>query len=218
MLRISSIIITFFLFTSLVGYFALFSPDFLKIPFDNFLESTHVTNLSVFELVLLFLIISILFEFSDNIKSNLKNRIIQNPIILNPIIRKFIDYYPSLSLFLFILGFFIAFIATLLKNSFFMQIGIQLSSLGLLGLLGLILWVILPIVYRPESWLIPFFAHGYMLHVYVLIIFAASSFLVYRLGIDYLKVSADTAYIAGTALFGTLTAGYMGYIVLVKKG
>jgi hypothetical protein len=216
MVIISSIIVRFFLLMLSVGYFAVYSPNFLKIPFDNFLESIHFTYLSKFELVILFLIISILLEFFSNTNLNLKNHII-HPIIQNPIIRKFfVYYYLPLSLFLFILGFFVAFIATLLKNSFFMQLGIQLSSLGILGLLGLILWVI--IVYRPETRLIPFFVHHpYMRHVYVLMIFVASSFLVYRLGIDDLKVSNDTAFTTGIALFGVLTAAYMGYMGLVRK-
>ncbi len=90
-----------------------------------------------------------------------------------------------------------------------MQMGIQISSFGLLGLLLLILWIMTR--YLPEkSRLISLFVPYYMRHVYILMVFVASGFLVYRLGIDYLKVSADNAYLAGTALFGALTAGYMG--------
>jgi hypothetical protein len=74
---------------------------------------------------------------------NLKNRIFQNRIFQNPEIKKFLRYYPPLSLFLFIIGFFIAFISTLLKNSFFTQMGIQLSSFGLFGLLVFILWFLM---------------------------------------------------------------------------
>lgn len=143
---ISSIIVRFFLLILSVGYFAVYSPNFLKIPFDNFLESIHFTYLSKFELVILFLIISILFEifeFFSETNLNLKYHLFQNRILQNPRIRKFIEYYPQLSLFLVIIGIFIAFIATLLNNSFFTQMGILLASLGFYGLLLLILLVMM---------------------------------------------------------------------------
>lgn len=208
LLRFSLIIVTFFLLMFLLYYFALFSPDFFKIPFDNFLMSIYFTNLNKLELVLLLFIISILFVFSDNRVLNLKNRIRQNRIF-----QIFFSYHPFLSLFLLTIGFFIAFLATLIKNSFFIQIGILIFDLGLLGFI-----LIIHIIYQPESRLIPFFVHHpYMRHVYILMIFVITGFLVYRLGIDYLKVSVDTAYNAGITVFVGLTAGYMGYMGLVRR-
>lgn len=55
-----------------------------------------------------------------------------------------------------------------------------------------------------------------MRHFYFFIFFIILGIIVYRLGIDYVKVSADNAYLAGVGLFGALFAGYM--IFMVRKG
>ena len=61
--------------------------------------------------------------------------------------------------------------------------------------------------------LVPFFErHPKLRHASVELIFGVVGFAVYYIGIEFLNISTDTAYIAGTAVFGTLTAGYMAIV------
>ncbi len=66
---------------------------------------------------------------------------------------------------------------------------------------------------RIISQLIPILGRPYVRHSYILTIFGFFSFLVFRLGIGVLNVSIDNAYLAGTGLFGALTAGYMAFMI-----
>lgn len=72
-------------------------------------------------------------------------------------------------------------------------------------------------VLKEKAPLIPFFErHPYMRHLSILLINGFCGFLVFHIGVNFLQVSTDNAYIAGTALFGTLTAGYMA--IVARKG
>ena len=51
--------------------------------------------------------------------------------------------------------------------------------------------------------------HPNLRHFIVLTTFGLSGLLVFYIGVNFLHTSIDNAYIAGTALFGTLTAGYI---------
>lgn len=64
---------------------------------------------------------------------------------------------------------------------------------------------------------IPFFEkHQILQHICIEFIFVVASIITYQIGIKILNTSVDNAFIAATALFGTLTAGYMT-VVFVKK-
>lgn len=72
-------------------------------------------------------------------------------------------------------------------------------------------------VLKEKAPLIPFFErHPYTRHLSILLINGFCGFLVFHIGVNFLHVSTDNAYIAGTALFGTLTAGYMA--IVTRKG
>lgn len=60
----------------------------------------------------------------------------------------------------------------------------------------------------PLPQLIPFFRHPYMRHVFFLITFGSSGYIVFHLGISA-GASIDNAYTGGIGLFGALTAAYM---------
>jgi cell fate (sporulation/competence/biofilm development) regulator YmcA (YheA/YmcA/DUF963 family) len=64
---------------------------------------------------------------------------------------------------------------------------------------------------------IPFFdRHPYMRHLSVLLLNGLCGFLAFYIGVNSLHISTDNAYIAGTTLFGTLTAGYMA--IVTRRG
>ena len=75
----------------------------------------------------------------------------------------------------------------------------------------------LPLSVKEKAPLMPFLErHPNLRHLSILFINGFSSFLAFYLGVNFLHISTDNAYIAATALFGTLTAGYMA--ILTRKG
>jgi len=72
----------------------------------------------------------------------------------------------------------------------------------------------LPPYVEEKAPLIPFLErHPRLRYASLELIFGLIGFAVYYIGIEFLNISTDNAYIAGTALFGTLTAGYMAIVV-----
>lgn len=130
MWRFSFVIIGFFYFVFLFVFIANFSSEPFKSNFNNFLRSIPLNN---YEVIILFLILSILFgEVVPLASLNLKNRIVKQVKH-----QKILIYYPSLPLFLTTFGFFISFISGFFKILFLVPIGLIIS------LFGIILWAIM---------------------------------------------------------------------------
>lgn len=63
---------------------------------------------------------------------------------------------------------------------------------------------------KEKAQVIPFFERYPILpHILVLLLNGFSGFLAFYVGINIVHISTEIAYLAGTALFGTLTAGYI---------
>lgn len=72
-------------------------------------------------------------------------------------------------------------------------------------------------ILKEKVALIPFFdRHPNLRHSFILLVNGLCGFLAFYVGINFLYVSTDTAYIAGTTLFGTLTLGYI--TIVTRKG
>jgi hypothetical protein len=70
---------------------------------------------------------------------------------------------------------------------------------------------------KEKAVLIPFLdRHPYLRHCLILLVNGFCSSLVFYIGVNFLHISVDSAFIGGTTLFGTLTAGYMA--VVTRKG
>jgi len=73
-------------------------------------------------------------------------------------------------------------------------------------------------ILKEKVKLIPFFdRYPKLRHGFILLINGFCGFLAFYVGINFLHVSTDTAFIAGTTLFGTLTLAYINYHYNRKK-
>lgn len=72
------------------------------------------------------------------------------------------------------------------------------------------------IVYAPSKSPSLFDRHPKLRHFLVILIFGFCGIFVFHLGINFLYVSVDTAYISSTATFGALTAAYI--TAVIRKG